>query len=188
MRKIIVSDLMSLDGYIAGPNNEIDWFVYEQEFGNYVHELMSQVGAILYGRVTYEWNSQYWPTATNNDPFVIEKMNALPKYVFSTTLAKVSWGKYENAHLIKTNVESEVRKLKQQQGKDMVIFGSGALISSFLKMGLIDELRTFVQPVILGRGLQLFRNLNERYKLNLVSSTPMNSGVVKLVYESQSSK
>jgi len=63
---------MSLGGYLAGPNNEIDWFAYDQEFGNYVHELMNEVGAILYGRVTYEWNSQYWPTATNNDPFVVE--------------------------------------------------------------------------------------------------------------------
>jgi dihydrofolate reductase len=115
-------------------------------------------------------------------------MNSLPKCVFSTTLEKVSWGKYENAHLIKTNVENEVRKLNQEQGKDMVIFGSGGLVSSFLKMGLIDELRTFVQPVVLGRGLQLFRDLKDRYKFKLVSLTQLNSGVVKLVYEPQYDK
>jgi dihydrofolate reductase len=185
MGKIIVSDLMSLDGYLAGPNNEIDWFAYDEEFGNYVHELMSEVGAILYGRMTYEWNSQYWPTATNNDPFVIEKMNSLPKIVFSTTLDKVQWGKYDNARLIKSNVETELSKLKQQSGKDMVIFGSGVLVSSLLSLGLIDELRIFVHPIVLGMGLQLFRNLNERHKLKLVSSTPLKSGVLKLIYQTQ---
>ena len=177
--------MMSLDGYLAGPNNEIDWFAYDDEFGNYVHDLMNEVGAILYGRVTYEWNSQYWPTATNNDPFVVGKMNSLPKIVFSTTLGKVQWGKYENASLIKSNAEAEVKKLKQQPGKDMVIFGSGVLVSSLLTMGLIDELRIFVQPIVLGKGLQLFRNLNERHKLKLMSSKVFKSGVVKLVYQPQ---
>jgi|SRR5579862_8552293 len=112
-------------------------------------------------------------------------MNSLPKIVFSTTLGKVQWGKYENASLIKSNVEAEVKKLKQQPGKDMVIFGSGALVSSLLTMGLLDELRIFVQPVILGNGLRLFRNLNERHKIRLVSSSALKSGVVKLIYEPQ---
>ncbi len=171
-----------MDGYLAGPNNEVDWFVYDEEFGQYARNMLNEVGAILYGRVTYEWNSSYWPTATNNDSVVIEKMNTLPKIVFSTTLDKVSWGKFDNARLIKNNVEAEVKKLKQEPGKDMVIFGSGKVVSSFLKMGLIDELRIFVQPIILGAGLQMFRGLPERHKLKLVSSRPFKSGVVELVY------
>ena len=180
--RIIASILTSLDGYLAGPNNEIDWFVYDEEFGKYVRDLMNNVDGIIYGKTSYEWNSQYWPTATNNDPMVVEKMNTVPKYVFSTTLTKVGWGKFDNAHLIKTNVEGEVKKLKEKPGKDIVIFGSSKVVSSFLEMGLLDELRIFVQPIVLGTGKQLFTGVKERHKLKLSNSKALKSGVVQLVY------
>ena len=109
-------------------------------------------------------------------------MNTVPKYVFSTTLTKVGWGKFDNAHLIKTNVEGEVKKLKQKPGKDIVIFGSSKVVSSFLEMGLLDELRIFVQPIVLGTGKQLFTGVKERHKLKLSNSKALKSGVVQLVY------
>lgn len=187
MRKVIVSNLMSLDGYLAGPKDELDWFIYDEGFDRYVQGLMGEVGAILYGRATYEFNSKYWPTAAENpaesNPYIVERMNSLPKIVFSTTLDKVEWGRYNNAQLIKKNIEAEVNKLKQQPGKDMVIFGSSNLVSSFLTMGLIDELRIFVHPIVLGSGKQMFTGVKERHKLKLVDSKPLTSGVVELVYE-----
>src|SRR6476620_7651534 len=131
MRKVIVSNLVSLDGYFEGPNKELDWFVVEEGFFDYVREMFTTVDTILFGRVTYQMMESYWPNSTDNDPIITTRMNTLPKIVFSKTLEKVEWGKWNNARLIKENIAEEVKKMKQEQGKDMVIFGSSQLISSF---------------------------------------------------------
>lgn len=188
MRRLIVSNLMSLDGFIAGPNGELDWFVREgflkgTEFGRYARELISSVDAILLGRRTYEEFVSYWPTATEDDPVITERMNALPKIVFSRTLDKVGWGKWNNARLVKEDAAEEVRRLKQGQGKDMVIYGSGGLVSGLMKVGLIDEYQIFVQPVVLGKGKPEFQGLDVRYQLRLVAVKPFKAGAVGLYYQ-----
>src|SRR5215467_2220313 len=119
MRRLIVSNLMSLDGFVAGPKGELDWFVHEgfvkgTEFGQYASDLISTVDAVLLGRLTYEEFVSYWPNATNDNPIITERMNNLPKIVFSRTLDKVSWGKWNNARLVKENAPDEVRRMKAQ--------------------------------------------------------------------------
>lgn len=183
MRKIIVSNLASLDGFVEGPNRELDWHTVDEEFFAYARELLGSVDALLFGRVTYQMMESYWTTATDEDRFITEKMNSLPKLVFSRTLKSAPWGKWNNARLVGTDFAAEVKQLKQQPGKDVVIFGSAGLISSLAPLGLIDEYRVFVNPVILGQGNPLFKGIPERIKLKLLKTREFKSGMVMLSYQ-----
>ena len=189
MRRLIVSNMMTLDGFVAGPNGELDWFVYEgfvknTEFGQYAREVISSVDAILLGRHTYEEFLSYWPSATNDDPVITERMNSLPKTVFSRTLNKVEWGKWNNARLAEENAGEEVKRMKGESGRDLVIYGSADLTSYLMKLGLIDEFQIFVHPIVLGKGKPQFKDLNERYMLKLVRTLPpFKTGVVGLIYQ-----
>ena len=179
---------MSLDGFVAGPEGELDWFVHEgfmegTEFGQYARNVISSVDVILLGRRTYQEFVSYWPTATDNDPVITERINNLPKIVFSKTLDKVEWGKYNNAKLLNGNAAEEVKTMKHLPGRDLVIYGSAQLVSSLMKDGLIDELQLFVQPVVLGKGKPEFTNLNQRHWLKLTKATPFSSGAVALYYQ-----
>ncbi|HVC37013.1 MAG TPA: dihydrofolate reductase family protein [Gammaproteobacteria bacterium] len=181
MRRIIVSNLMSLDGFMEGPNGELDWFVVDEEFFGYAREMLGEVDTILFGRTTYQHMAGYWPTpaAAENDPFITEKMNTLPKIVFSKTLQKVEWA---NSRLAKKALTDEVWELKQQHGKDIVIFGSGSIVSALGQAQLIDEYRLFVNPIILGHGAPMFRQVRDRIRLKLLKTRIFNSGLVGLYY------
>lgn len=181
MRKIIVSNLISLDGFISGPNGEIDWFKYDKEVEDYGKVQLSSVDTILFGRVTFELMASYWPTATAaaNDQMIIDAMNNLPKIVFSKTLKKVDW---KNSRLVKDDIEGEVAKLKQQPGKDMVIYGSGSIVSTLAQAGLIDEYRIFVNPVVLGNGKPLFKDIQSRLTLKHINTKTFGNGLVLLCY------
>ena len=188
MRRLIVSNFMSLDGFVAGPKGELDWFATDDfmkktEFGEHAGKLISSVDAILLGRRTYETFASYWPEATDNDPIVTERINNLPKIVFSQTLDKVGWGKWNNARLVKSDAPTEVRRLKEQPGRDLVIYGSAQLVSSLMKQNLVDELELFVQPVVLGDGKPEFKGFDQRYHLKLTKVTPFKTGAVGLYYQ-----
>jgi dihydrofolate reductase len=188
MRRLIVFNLMSLDGFVSGPNGELDWFVRKgyqtnTEFGDYAREQIKNVGAILLGRRTYETFVSYWPEATDNEPVITERMNNVPKVVFSRTLTAVSWGKWGNIRLVRENATEEVAKLKQEPGKDLVIYGSATLVSTLMKAGLIDEYQIFLQPIVLGKGRPEFRDLNDRYELELMEERQFKSGAVALFYK-----
>ncbi len=188
MRKVIVSNIMSLDGFVSGPNGELDWFVYSgfvkgTEFGEYARSLISDVSAILMGRLTYEEFSSYWPTAKDDDPVITERMNDLPKFVFSHSLEKVAWGDWGTARLVREDAVTAVDRMKQGPGGDMVIYGSATLVSALMKAGLIDEYQLIVHPIVLGKGRPEFKDLNERYTLTLVDVKQFKSGAVKLVYQ-----
>ena len=187
MRKVIVSNLVSLDGFFDGPNRELDWFVVEEEFFEYAKELLRSVDTILFGRITYEGMASYWPTpaAADNDPTITHKMNNLSKIVFSKTLSTVDpivigWN---NSKLVKGNIAEEIRKMKEEAGKDMVIFGSGSIVSALTRFGLIDEYRIIVNPVILGKGNPLFKDLQDKFNLELVKTKTLKSGVVIFYYQ-----
>lgn len=182
MRKIIVSNLASLDGFVEGANRELDWHTVDEEFFAYARDLLASVDTLLFGRVTYQMMESFWTTASDEDPFITEKMNSLPKLVFSRTLKSAPWGKWNNARLITGDVGAEMTKIKQQPGRDMVIFGSAGLISSLAPLGLIDDYRVFVNPVILGRGNLLFKGIPERIKLKLLKTREFKSGMVMLSY------
>jgi dihydrofolate reductase len=188
MRRVIVSNSISLDGFASGPNGELDWFAYKgflkgTELGKYTRTLLSSVDSILLGRQTYEEFSSRWPTRTDDDPVITERMNNLPKFVFSRSLKQVAWGNWGTAKLVKEDAATALNKMKKEPGKDMVILGSFTLVSALMKAGLIDEYQLLVYPVVLGKGRPEFKDLNERYSLNLIDVKQFKSGAVELVYQ-----
>ncbi len=182
MRKVIASEFVTLDGYFSGPNGELDWHNVDEEFNEWAIELIESIDTMLFGRVTYEGMASYWPTpmATMDDPIVAGKMNSTHKLVFSNTLETADW---ENTTLVTGDAAEEIAKLKQQSGMDMVIYGSGKLVSSLTARGLVDELRIFVNPVVLGSGVPLFQGMSERVNLRLTGTRVFKSGNVLLCYE-----
>jgi dihydrofolate reductase len=178
----MASEMVTLDGFFAGPNGEIDWHVVDEEFNEFDIDQLNHVDTLLFGRVTYEMMASYWPTpaATENDPIVAERMNNLPKIVFSRMLDKVSWN---NSKLVKENIAVEISRLKGQPGGDMLIFGSGSLVSTLTQHRLIDEYRIIVNPIILGRGKLLFEGIIDRLNLKLLKTKAMHSGNVILYYQ-----
>jgi dihydrofolate reductase len=182
MRKVIVSNMVSLDGYFDGPNGELDWHVVNNEFIEYAEDMLNSVDCILFGRRTYQMMAAYWtmPEVKLNDPVIAGKMNSLTKIVFSKSLDSVEW---ENSSLVKDNIKETVLKLKQQPGKDIVILGSGSIVSALTQMNLIDEYRVIINPVILGAGKLQFTGSLDKKILNLTDVKRFNSGVVILYYQ-----
>ena len=182
MRKVIFFMLTTLDGFYEGPNKEIDWHNVDEEFNELAIEQLNSVDVLLFGRVTYELMASYWPTpaATTNDPIVADKMNSLPKIVFSKTLSSVEW---QNTRLVKENITEEISKLKQQPGKDLIIFGSSDLAVTLIQHGLIDEYRIMVNPVVLGNGKSLFKGIHHKLDLKLLKTRTFSSGNVLLYYQ-----
>ena len=181
-RKIFSFLVASADGYYEGPNQEFDWPLVDAEFNEFAVHQLDEVDTIVFGRVTYSLMAQWWPTdaAKEADPVVASRMNGLPKIVVSRTLDEAEWA---NTRLIKDGVGDELAKLKQLPGKDMVIMGSSKLTVSLLEMGLVDELRIMVNPVVLGDGKSLFRTAKGRISLKLLKTRPFDSGNVLLVYQ-----
>jgi dihydrofolate reductase len=178
MKKLIVQELVSLDGFFAGPHGEIDWHCVDDEYGEYAKDFLNSVDVLLFGRVTYQLLASYWPTASDD---ISHKMNTLSKIVFSKTLEKVEW---QNTRLIKENVVEQITHLKQQQGKDLAILGSADLASYLMNAGLIDEYHITVVPVVLGNGIPLFKDIHESVNMKLLKSKTLNSsGNVQLFYQ-----
>jgi dihydrofolate reductase len=182
MRRLLFFMMVSLDGYFEGPNGEIDWHNTDEEFNTFAIDQLSAVDTLIFGRVTYELMAGYWPTpeALATDPVVAEKMNATPKIVISRTMARPEW---ENTRLIKDNPGDEIARLKQPPGKDLIIFGSSDLAAGLAALGLIDEYRIMVNPVVLGGGKSLLKGTGQRLQLKLASTRKFNSGNVLLVYQ-----
>jgi dihydrofolate reductase len=185
MRKLIVFNNVSLDGYFAGENGDISWAHSgndDAEWNAFVAENASGGGQLLFGRITYELMAGYWPTpqAIKNDPVVAEGMNSMPKVVFSRTLEKASWN---NTKLVKSDIASEIRKMKIEPGEGMAILGSGSIVSQLAQEGLIDEFRIVVNPVVLGKGKTMFDGISEKLNLKLTKSRTFSNGKVLLCYE-----
>jgi dihydrofolate reductase len=185
MRKVIASIFVSLDGLVVGQSEDMGWVRdnFNDEMGKYAGNLQASMGAILLGRVTYQIMVNAWPLWTEETAPGAERMNNVPKIVFSRTLDKVEWGKYDNARLVKNNAAEEISKLKQQPGKDMVIYGSANLVQNFTQLGLIDEYQLLVHPVLLGNGKPLFKNMAKPMNLKLIRTDTFKNGVVVLYYE-----
>jgi dihydrofolate reductase len=182
MRRIIAFLVATVDGYYEGPNQEFDWPVVDEEFNQFGLEQLEEVDTLLFGRVTYEGMAAYWPTpaAAQDDPRVAAKMNSLSKVVVSRTLDQAEWA---NTRLVSGDVAAELTRLKEQPGKDIAILGSSDLTVSLLQLGLVDELRIMVHPVVLGDGKSLFRTATEWISLRLVKTRAFRSGNVMLYYQ-----
>jgi dihydrofolate reductase len=181
MRKIILSQMVTLDGLFGGPNGELDWHTFDDEFAAYANAQNAATDTMLFGRKTYEFMASYWttPEALRDDPETTRQMNSGAKVVFSKTLDKADW---ENTRLVKTDLVEEVKRLKAQSGKAMVIFGSGQIVSALTPHRLIDEYHMFVCPWILGRGQVLFTGVDQPVKLTLLESKQFKSGLMLLNY------
>jgi dihydrofolate reductase len=184
MRNAIMFNLITLDGYFAGPNGDISWHQVDNEFNEFSINQLQSAGGLIFGRVTYQLMANYWQTkqAKENDPIVAELMNTLPKFVFSKTLNELEW---ENSHLLRGEAAGELQALKQQSGKDLFIFGSANLSATFIKNELIDEYRIMVNPIVLGSGVPLFKNQGEMLKMKLIGSKTFRNGNILLDYLSQ---
>lgn len=178
MRKIVVSEFLSADGVMEAPDT---WqFPFQsEEMGAITERQTHDTDAFLLGRVTYEIFAGFWPTMTNNEFGVADKYNSVPKYIVSTTLQKADWN---NSTLIQSNVIEEIRTLKQQPGGKIGIIGSAKLVHSLLDAGLIDEVQVLVHPIVLGRGIRLFRD-GYHSPLKLADSKILTNGVVFLSYQ-----
>ena len=172
--------MVSLDGFFAGPNGELDWFVWDEVLKDYSISTLSVVDTLLFGRVTYELMAGYWPSATEEDPVIAKGMNTLQKIVFSRSLKSADWN---NSRVVREVIPEEIMQLKQQAGKDMVIYGSGSLVSAFANLGLIDEYRFIVNPVVLGSGKPLFKGFKDRFNLKLLEARTLGSENVLLSYQ-----
>ena len=180
MRRVVVDTLISLDGYFAGPNNEIDWFIGDEQSMEWSRDILRRADTILYGRVTYEGMAEYWSSSTGHDPFITRRLNETPKIVFSRTMRKAAW---RNSTVVHEEPAEYVRRTKRLAGKDMVVLGSSTLVSALLSEDLIDEFRIRVQPVVLGAGRPLFTEQKRWHHLTLRSAKGFRSGVVALHYE-----
>jgi dihydrofolate reductase len=185
MRKLVVFNQVSLDGYFADLNGGMSWAHRDPgdtEWTAFVEENAKSGGQLLFGRITYEHMASFWPTpyAVENIPAVAERMNALPKIVFSRTLDEAPW---ENTRLVKSGMAGEIRRLKKQQGKPMAILGSGSIVSQLASRGLIDEYQIVVNPIVLGKGRTLFDDVKATLPLKLTRTRTFANGNVLLCYE-----
>ena len=174
MRKLFVTEFVSLDGVVENPGWTFPY--WNDEIANFKGEETSASDALLLGRVTYEGFAAAWPESKDEGA---DYFNSVRKYVVSTTLDKVEWN---NSTLIKDNIVEEITKLKQQDGKDIAVHGSIALVQTLIQHDLVDRYRLLIYPVVLGKGKRLFQD-GTTATLKLVETQSFSSGVAALIYE-----
>lgn len=187
MRNLILQEFVSVDGMAAGPNDSTDFIpaasAHDQSFGRRQDAFLDSIDLILLGRKTYELFVDYWPKVTSGEekPFA-DKLNAIPKVVFSKSLDQAPWGNWDPATVVKSDAAREIEKLKQQPGKDMVIWGSISLAQSLMHEGLFDEYQLIVCPVVLVDGRRLFDEHATAGEMHLLSTRSFDRGTVLLSY------
>jgi dihydrofolate reductase len=187
MRKIVVFNNVTIDGYFAGPHGEIDWFKVDkdEEFDEFSREQSKSGDTLIFGRTTYELMRSYWPTpdAIKSNPDMAEVMNNIQKIVFSKTLQSVEESSHwKNIRLLHEIQAQEIVDLKDEKGKGIAILGSGSIVQQFANLGLIDEYILQVNPVILGAGKNLFANV-KKMNLKLIEARTFKNGIVWLRYQ-----
>ena len=180
MRKLIMWNMVTLDGLFEGPKKwDLDWhnYVWGDELEQMSIEQLKTADLLLFGRVTYQGMASYWPSTQGE---TADLMNRIAKVVFSRTLDKADWN---NTQLVRADAEQFVARLKQQPGKDILIFGSANLSASLMEKGLIDEYRLGLNPLVLGGGDPLFRPSGHELRMKLLEARPLKSGCVILRYQ-----
>jgi len=188
MRKIVLTEWVSLDGYTTGPDNDMSYVgeSFNDEMGLYEDTIVTNSDTLILGRVTYESFAGSWPfvpdkpDAAEGEKAYARKLNAMRKIVFSKTLSSADWN---NSTLLRDIDPAAVQQWKQEEGKDMLIYGSASVVQQLTNLGLIDEYQVLVHPVVLGGGKALFKDITAKQRLKLVSARPLQSGVVLLTYQ-----
>lgn len=190
MGKLVLFMHVSLDGYASDSNGGLDWIPYNEELEAYAEEVVAEVGSPVYGRTTYRMMEGYWPSmlhelnASKHDLEHAQWLEEVRKIVISSSMDKTEWN---NTLLIKGNIAEEIKTLKAQSDKNLVIFGSPGAAKTLLELGLIDEFWLTICPVILGSGKTIFEDGGEKIKLKLLSSRTFKSGVIATRYELEQS-
>jgi dihydrofolate reductase len=185
MRKIISFMHISLDGFVAGPNGEMNWIKVDEEIFDHVGKRISESDTALYGRVTYEMMEGYWPTAgdkptaSKHDIEHSKWYSKVHKIVLSKTIKEAG---LINTKIISGNLATEINEIKQQAGEEILLFGSPTATHSLMQLNLIDGYWLFVNPIILGRGIPLFADIKDQIKLKLLTTRQFGSGVTELSY------
>lgn len=181
-RRIVLDLAVTLDGFIEGKNGEVDWCIMDPDME--FNKFLSEVDTIFYGRKSYDLWGQYTPKTEDSemDKEMWSLVHSKKKYVFS----KTQKGTDNNAIFINENIQEQVLKLKGKPGKDIWLYGGASLITTLINLGLVDEFRLSVHPVVLGEGKPLFIEIKNRLNLNLVHTRVFSSGVVQLTYHSKS--
>jgi dihydrofolate reductase len=187
MRKVILQEIVSLDGYAAGPNGDVGFIPAstrgDPRWGAEQSALMDKVDTLLLGRVTYGMFSGFWPAITEGEEKEFaDKFNGLQKVVFSRTLKRAPWGSWSEGRIVKGNPADEIAKLKKQPGKDMLISGSISIAQALGEANLVDEYHVIVCPVVLGSGRPLFRDKSGGKQLELIDAHGLDRGAVSLLY------
>jgi dihydrofolate reductase len=188
MRKLIFFMHTSLDGFVAGLNGEMNWIHVDEELFDFVATMTEKADTALYGRVTYDMMQSYWPdagkepNASKHDKEHSAWYNNVSKVVLSTTLSEEG---LDNTTVIGNQLADNINKIKKQDGKNILIFGSPRASHSLLSEGLIDEFWLFVNPVLLGEGMPLFKGVKEKTNLKLIETKIFSSGVIALHYETK---
>ena len=183
MKKIIAVEWLSLDGYFSDSNNGTDWLVSGEQTEEYLLKLFDNIDTILLGQITYELFAAYWPKPNPTDlnpKELVDFMNNSRKVVFSKSMKKTEWN---NSVLIKNIDAIEIKKMKREAAKDIVIFGSGSIVSQLTKLVLIDEYQFIINPVFLGNGKTLFKSEMAKLKLKLLDSKSFDNGNIMLHYK-----
>ncbi|MFD0763495.1 dihydrofolate reductase family protein [Mucilaginibacter lutimaris] len=183
MRKLKLQMQVSLDGYVAGPNNEMDWMTWDWDdrLKQYVQQITEPVDTIILGRVLAEGFIPVWKERSADpsaDAFTHKMVNA-PKVVFTKSLTGNSW---ENTTLATGDIVEEINKLKNRAGRDIIAYGGATLASALIKHNLIDEYHLFVNPVAIGRGKSIYNELDSNLPLKLVKATPFKCGITVMCY------
>lgn len=188
MRKVILLEHTSLDGYLAGNDGDMEWIRVDDETWDYVHPVIDAADTVIWGRVTYQMMEGYWPTAadrpdaTRHDVHHGRWLRDATKIVLSRSLTESSW---PGTRILSGEPRDVVASLQREQGKNILVIGSASVARSFIRSGVIDEYRLTINPVLLGQGTPLFPSESSKADLKLVSSKVLASGVVALHYESQ---
>jgi dihydrofolate reductase len=184
MRRLMVFENVTMDGYFTDAKGDMSWAHQgsSPDWEAFTTENAKGGGEMLFGRITYDLMKSYWPTpaAAKDNPVVAEQMNSLPKVVFSKSLDKASWS---NTKVVKGDLAAEVRRMKKEPGRDMVIMGSGTIVSQLAPAGVIDEYQVVVHPLVLGKGRTLFEGVTDRLAFKVASTRTFSNGNVLLSYE-----
>lgn len=188
MRKLVVFLHSSLDGFVEGPQGDMDigWITYNHELEDFANEVLQTADTIVWGRKTYEMMYDYWPTVPSNENASEHELNHakwienVEKVIFSKALNSIDW---HNSRLVKKNVKDEIIHMKQQEGEDIVVLGSPRFAHYLMQLDVVDEYKITVSPTLIGKGLPLFQNIHEQVDLKLIDNKTFESGALGLIYQ-----
>lgn len=181
MRKVILCLAASFDGFIEGPNGEIDWILFDAEDGSELTDFLQEIDTVLYGRVSYEMWGNYEITESSSEfeKSFYGELSKMNKYVFSNSKDKFDG----TAKVVRSDIPDLINDLKQRPGKDIWLYGGASLITTFMNLDLVDEFRIALMPAIIGKGKPLFKDIEDMHKLKLVNVKTSKSGVLSVRYE-----